>query len=204
MLRHAGPVATQEPTGIRVAAMLVRGYIDLFERRGVMEKIRPKMSPALAAFVAHPPLPIAWVDANLFYELFALAGEATSYAALRQFAMEHTSQQVGPMLLPMLKTLLRLWGATPATLFKNAASVVGVQSKGTRFNYVPESETSGVLEIDPGMVMNPVVWAGWEGTFLFAFEVAGVKGEMGKTEVLDGGRRGRIPVRWWPEEKEKK
>src|SRR3954467_8495016 len=45
MLRHGDSVATQEPTPTRVAAMLVRGYIDLFERRGVMEKIRPKMSP---------------------------------------------------------------------------------------------------------------------------------------------------------------
>jgi len=201
MLRHAAPVATEEPTNIRVAAMLVRGYIDLFERRGVMEKIRPKMSPALSAFVERPPLPIAWVDADLFYELFALAGEATSYGALRQFAVEHTSQQVGPMLLPMLKALLRLWGATPATLFKNAASVVGVQSKGTKFSYTAESDTSGVIEIDPGKVIHPVVWAGWEGTLLFAFDVAGVKGEMGRTQVIDGGRRGRIAVRWSPDEK---
>ncbi len=180
----------------RVAAMLVRGYIDLFERRGVMEKIRPKMSPELAAFVARPPLPVTWVDATLFYEMLTQAGEATSLEAIRQFAIENTSQQAGPMLLPMLRTLLRLWGATPATIFKNTASVVGVQSKGTRFTYTPETDTSGVIDIEPGMVMSPYVYAAWEGVFMFAYEVAGVKGEVSRTEVLEGGRRGRVAVKW--------
>jgi hypothetical protein len=201
MLRHDASVATQEPTGTRVAAMLIRGYIDLFERRGVMEKIRPRMSPALAAFVARPPLPIAWVSADLFYELIGEAGEVTSYAAIRQFSIENTSEQAGAMILPMMKALLRLWGATPHTLFKNVSSVVGVQVKGTKFNYVQESDTSGVLELDPGMVLNQYVYAAWEGTFMFAFEVAGVKGEVAKTEILDGGRRGRMALRWWPEPK---
>lgn len=201
MLRHAPPVATEEPKGIRIAAMVVREYIDLFERRGVMAKIRPKMSPALAAFVAHPPLPIVWVDGALFYELLGEAGEATSYDAIRQFAVEHTSEQIGPKVLPMLRALLRLWGATPATIFKNLGSVTSVQSKGTRFSYTPETETSGVIELDPGMVVNPFVYAGWEGILMFAYEVAGVKGELGKTQLIDGGRRGRITARWWPEEK---
>lgn len=199
MLRHGVFVATHEPTQTRVAAMLVRGYIDLFERRGVMEKIRPKMSPALAAFVARPPLPIAWVDATLFYEMLGQAGEVTSYETMRQFAIENTSQQAGPMLLPMLRTLLRLWGATPATIFRNAASVVGVQVKGTKFTYTPETETSGAIDVEPGMVMSQYVYAAWEGTFMYVYEVAGVKGEVGRTEILDGGRRGRVSVKWWPD-----
>jgi hypothetical protein len=51
------------------------------------------------------------------------------------------------------------------------------------------------------MVLNPFVYAAWEGTFMFVYEVAGVKGEVGRTEILDGGRRGRVAVKWWADDK---
>ena len=205
MLRHGAAVATPEATNSsspqRVAAMLLRGYISLFESHGYMDRMRPKMSPALAAVVARPPLPITWVDSGILYELLQVAGEATSYETIRQCGFENTSQQTGMMVLPMLRTLLRLWGASPATLFKNAGSVITVQVKGTRLEYKPETDHSGVMEIDPGRVVNEFVWAGWEGMFLYAYEVAGVQGEVARTQVLDGGRRGRVALRWTPNPK---
>jgi len=178
--------------------MLVRGYLTLFERYGILEKMRPRLSPELAALVARPPLPISWVSAAVFDELLKAAGESSSRDMVRKVAYENTSQQTGQMVLPMLRTLLKLWGATPATLFRNLNSVVTVQVKGTRLDYVPETESSGIIEIDSDRVANDYVYAGWEGTLMYAYEVAGVKGEIGRTQLLEGGRKGRLPVSWEP------
>src|SRR5262249_46375620 len=157
MLRHGAAVATSDPTvsPTRVAAMMFRSYLSMFESRGLLEKLRPKMTPSLAAIVARPPFPVAWVESGLLYEMLELAGDATSYDDIRQIAYENTSQQTGQMIVPMLRTLLRLWGTTPATIFKNMSSVVSVQVKGTKLVYVPETDTSGVMEIDPSRVCNP-------------------------------------------------
>jgi hypothetical protein len=130
--------------------------------------------------------------------MLELAGDATSYDDIRQIAYENTSQQTGQMIVPMLRTLLRLWGTTPATIFKNMSSVVSVQVKGTKLIYVAETDTSGVMEIDPSRVCNPYVYAGWEGVFLFAYEVSGVKGDVSRTVITEGGRYGKCALRWTP------
>lgn len=182
----------------KVSATLLRGWLGVLQRRGILEALKPKLSSELAGIVAKPPLPIAWVEARIIDELISAAGQATDRETIRQCGFEDTRQRAGQMVMPMLRTLLKLWGATPATLFRNIGSVVNIHVRGTTMEYVPESETSGVMEVDPRREASDWLYAAWEGALMFVYEVAGVQGEVSRAELIDNGRKGKIRVRWKP------
>src|SRR6185436_9157478 len=103
--------------------------------------------------------------------------------------------KLGSILIPFMRTLLALWGATPHSIFRQVQRLAGVVSKGLNLSYVPETPTSGRVELFYPEGTNDAVYASWEGSFHLAFDVAGVKGTIGRAEVSDGGRRARIAVR---------
>jgi hypothetical protein len=143
-----------------------------------------------------PPLPISWIETALLEEIMDAVGRLHGRDTVRDVGMETARSKLGSILVPFMRTLLALWGATPESIFKQVQRLAGVVSKGLTLTYVPETSTSGWVEFFYPDGTNDHVFASWEGSFHLAFDVCDVQGTIGRTEISDGGRRGRVLVRW--------
>lgn len=178
------------------AGTLLRGYVSVLDRRGLLPSVREAVSESTRALIDDPPLPISWVETAVMEEMMDVLARLHGRDTVRDVALETSRTKTGPLVIPFMRTLLALWGATPHSIFKHVHRLAGVVSRGLNLSYVVETPTSGVIEIVYPDGTNDAVYASWEGAFHLAFEVCNVQGTIGRAEVSDGGRKGRIAVRW--------
>ena len=178
------------------SAIIFRGYRSAIERRGKLQSVVEKVRPATAALLQNPPLAISWVDYDDMNEVFRAMGECLTRQEVRQAGLEAARDGIGPILAPVIRGTLGLFGASPPGLFGNLRRVTAIVLKNTDFSFQSTGPTTGVMEIINPIPMDPGLYTGWEGAFLFGFEVLGMKGVVGQAEVLDGGKRGRVALSW--------
>jgi len=185
-------------TGPTVAGGMIRGYVSVLERRGLLASVREAVPERAREVIDHPPFPLAWVETAVLAELMDATGRLHGRETVKDISLETARTKAGPILLPFMRTLLSLWGATPHSLFKHLQRLVAVQARGLNVSYAPETPSSGTVELSypPGHAANDHVFASWEGAFHFIFDVCGVKGTVDRSEVSDGGQRARIGIRW--------
>jgi hypothetical protein len=181
-----------------VSAGLLRGYISVLEDRGLLESVREQASGKTRDLIDHPPSPLVWVETTIMEDMMDVLGRLHGRAMVKAVALETARTKAGPLVLPFMRTLLSLWGATPESIFKHIHRVVGIQAKGLSLTYLPESPASGTVELIYPHGTNDAVYASWEGVFRLAFEVCQVQGTIERAEVSEGGYRGRIKVHWGP------
>jgi len=179
-----------------VAGALLRGYISVLERRGLLPEVRALVSEGTREIIDHPPFPISWVETVVMEEMMDALGRLRGREVVKDVALETARTKTGPIVIPFMRTLLSLWGATPESLFKHVHRLAGVHARGLNVTYVPETPSSGAVEFVYPYAPGDYVYASWEGAYRLAFEVCGVKGTIGRAEMSDGGRRARIRVRW--------
>jgi len=175
---------------------MLRGYVSVLERRGLLPSVREAVSEPAREVIDHPPLPISWIDTALVEEIMDAVGRVHGRETVREVGRETARAKLGSLIVPFMRTLIALWGASPHSIFKQVQRLAGIVSRGLNLSYVPETPTSGTVELFYPDGTNDSVFASWEGSFHLAFDVCQVVGTIGRAEISDGGRRGRIEVRW--------
>ena len=168
----------------------------MLERRGLLPSVRGAISDPAREVIDHPPLPITWIDAALVEEIMGAVGRLHGRETVREVGLETARTKLGSVLVPLMRTLLSIWGATPQSIFSQVQRLAWVVSRGLTLSYVPETPTSGAVELFYPDGTNDFVYASWEGSFHLAFDVCGVTGTIGRAEISDGGCRARIAIRW--------
>jgi hypothetical protein len=98
--------------------------------------------------VRNPPLPGTWIDAWPLFEMVEVIYALEGREGVLQMQRELLRLDVVPLLLPMLSGILRLFGTSPATLYKRFGDVIKTTMEGIRFQYTATSERSGTMEIE--------------------------------------------------------
>jgi len=181
-----------------VAGSLLSGYVSVLDRRGLLPSVRAAVSERTRALIDDPPLAIAWVEASVMEEMMGAIHQLHGREAVREIALENARTKAGPIVIPFMRTLLALWGATPESLFKHMHRLVAIQARGLHVSYIPGTPTSGTMELVYPRGSTDAVYATWEGACQLAFEVCKVQGTVCRAEVSDGGRKARIAIRWSP------
>ncbi len=177
-------------------AIIFRGYRNAIERRGHLEAVIERVRPSTQQLLRNPPMAIGWVDYDDMNEVFRALGEKMTRLEVRQAGYEAAREGIGPIIAPVIRGTLGLFGASPQGLFGNLRRVTGVVLKSTDFVFTSTGPRAGTMEVINPIPMDPSLYVGWEGAFLFGFEVLGIKGVVGQAEVLDGGKRARVPISW--------
>jgi hypothetical protein len=188
-------LTTTRPT---VAGLLLRGYISVLRRRGLLEAVRELVSERTRDLIDHPPTPLTWVETLVMEELMDVTGRLYGREAVKDVALETARTQAGPIVLPFMRTLLTLWGATPESIFKHLHRLIGLQAREMSVSYAPETPSSGTVELAYPYPTTDFIYASWEGVLRLTFEVCKVEGTIDRSEVFDEGRRARIKLRWEP------
>lgn len=179
-----------------VAGAVVRAYVDELRALGVLEEIRPRLSPEAAQLVDKPPMPVSWVEVRLAHEPLVALGQVRGRGEVRALAHRVAGGKVGVILKPLLTTTLRLFGGTPATLFSRLDTLTAVMLRGVKFSWTAAGPTAGTVGIDYPYPVDDALFATWEGMLHLGFDLSQTAGTLAQARVQEGGRRGQIDARW--------
>jgi hypothetical protein len=179
-----------------VAGAVVREYVEELRVLHVLDEIRPRLSPGAAQLLDKPPLPVSWVEVRLAHEPLVALSQIRGRDEVRALAHRVVSGKLGSVLKPLLATTLRLFGATPATLFSRLDTLTAVMLRGVKFSWTAAGATSGTLAIEYPYPVDDALFATWEGMLQLGFDLAQAPGEVTRARVQEGARRAEIDARW--------
>jgi hypothetical protein len=174
----------------------VRGLLAELKSRGLLEAVRAGVSPEARAMMDDPPLFIAWVPSQRYEELMVRLWEVAGNQEAQQVVHACVLNACGPLILPLLKTFMRIFHGLPVSVLKNMGKVISMQSRGIQVEYEAETERSGHFTIRYPEPVRDCLFAGWEASLRFGQEIAGPNFTVGRFEVSEGGKVGRGRVAW--------
>jgi hypothetical protein len=184
------------PDRSEVAGAVVRAYIDELRALGVLDELRPRLSPEAAQLVDKPPLPVRWVEVRLAHEPLVALAQLRGRDEVRALAHRVVGGKVGAILKPLLTTTLRLFGGTPATLLSRLDTLTAVMLRGVTFSWTAAGPSAGTVAIGYPYPVDDALFATWEGMLQLGFDLTGTTGTVAQARVEQGGRRGQLDVRW--------
>ncbi len=175
---------------MRVKGLPFRMYVGWLERQKLTEPVIARLPPTTAALLRHPPLPGAWIDGMEMVRIVSAIEMIGGLDAVRRCGRE-TIEDLLPKHHTLVTGLLRLFGATPATLFRRVNDLVRTSVEGISYTYTPKGDRSGLMEVRYNVPGELPMCAFINGMTLFMvlFALAGIEGRIGNPE-----RRGPATV----------
>ena len=190
---HAEPASCFD-----TSAGVFRAYLKHLETSGLREQVRAAVSPNTRTAIDRPPFILSWLPHEHFIELFKAVSALQGPDGLRTMGYEATSRNMGVLVLPIMQGITNLLGAKPSSLFADMASITSPVVRGYSFTWIPETNTSGHVEIQVRFA-NPdlhYLFTLWEGVMRYGFDVCRTRGVIEPHVVLPDGRTGRYRVQW--------
>lgn len=125
----------------------MRATLALVAEGGLRDRVYGRASSAVRALFDDPPLASAWVDGGCMDEIEQILLEEAGVEKLQSISRGAALRGMGPMLRPIVEGLLRVFGASPASLASRAGMIVSQSAKGIEAGYTSTGATSGVLTL---------------------------------------------------------
>jgi hypothetical protein len=176
---------------------IVRGLLAELRSRGLFEVVREGVSPQAQAMMDSPPLHIAWAPSHPYEELWDRLGGLFGREKVQEIAYACTLNAIGPLITPLIRTYIKLSGASLATTLGHMGSAVAVQYRGVQLDYQPDTDHSTYLTMRFPDPVSDFIYASWEGAFRYGKELVGSPAfTIGRFEIFEGGKAGRVYIHW--------
>ena len=181
---------------LRVKANTFRSYIRILTAEGKLEAVVAHVPDDTAALIRTPPLPGSWMDGRHMHDVVVAVDAVGGLAAVRELSRKGTADARKPY-MSIVETVLKLFGTSPATLFKRMNKLVDSFLEGVDFRYTPLGERSGVMEVEwqTDYEMPTCEFVGLMPTFQTLLEACGTKGVVGMPERM-GPSKARYRIQW--------
>jgi hypothetical protein len=180
-----------------VKGTAVRAHLDYLRSVDQLVAVRGRLSAAAVELVDHPPLPGTWTDAHLLGEVtLAVHAIGGDRAVLEMARAVVTAQSLGA-LIPMVESVLRIFGTSPARLFERYDDLLRTTMRGLSFRYQPTSDRSGTMRAIHHS-RGPLHRASFLSTvppLEMALRLCGATGTVGMPEIL-GPREASYAIAW--------
>jgi hypothetical protein len=183
--------------GYDVKASAFRAYIAQISRLGLLADISAHVGPETRRLIEAPPLPSSWMDAGPIEEMIGALATLRGLETVR--AVTRAGQQTAGLTLlrPVVTALLRLFGATPSTVFSRFGDITKTALRGVSFQWESDTPSSGRLTVAYPRPNTPRhAFIGMESGCWITLDVCGVSGTVADTEIAADGSTGVIRVRW--------
>jgi hypothetical protein len=181
---------------MRVKAKAFRSYIHILECLGKREAVVAAVPPATAKLMADPPLPGSWMDEHHMHHIIEAVEKIGGLVAVRELARRGTEEAREPY-MNLVEGVLKLFGTSPATLFKRMNLLVSSLLEGIDYTYTSTGERSGFMDMQwsASYEIPTCVFVAQIPTFQTLLDACGVHGVVGTPERL-GPQRARFPIQW--------
>jgi hypothetical protein len=176
---------------------VLRGYVGELRRLEFFDEVRPRASEELAARMDDPGGAPGWVGPATLDELLEIVGALRGREAVVEIS-HHAMRGGGfrAVLEPIIHLALSILNAGPESLLSRANAMASVILRGIEMKWAPSGESSGTMRLRCDTPVGELTWAAWEGVFRWLCELAGARGTVGETRILDDGRCYEAVVSW--------
>ncbi|HEX4460189.1 MAG TPA: hypothetical protein VIA18_19560 [Polyangia bacterium] len=183
-------------SGIQLKATSFRAYLSVLDKDDLRAAIVARVPPETAALMAAPPLGGSWMDFITMLHITEAMEAVGGMAGVRDLARKGTNEARKPY-MGVVETVIKLFGTSPATLFKRMNSLVGSFIRGIDFQYIAKSERSGVMEVTflPEYPIPMCVFVSQAPSYQALFETCGVNGVIGQPERVNT-QKARTALQW--------
>jgi hypothetical protein len=130
--------------GFRVKASVLRAYARYLQREKLLAAVVARAAPVTGDLLRDPPLPSTWIEGGIFLDVLqAVEAEQGPEGVLRM--AELSVRDALPRFTGAVVGLLRMFGASPATLFSHLGQLVSSSVEGARYQYEATGPRSGVV-----------------------------------------------------------
>jgi hypothetical protein len=181
----------------QVKGAFVRGYCAALKNLGMYATVAQRGSARVRDALEMPPVTSAWIDYGLCEEILRIVDSERGLSGVRKLGHDAVTAGVAPFMQIFVQGLLRLFGVSPATIFRNMNKVASQTTRGVQYTYAPTSEYSGVVTVafPGGRDIESVVWYSTAGGMEIVFETCGVIGTVQDPVVVDNGLRNSADFR---------
>jgi hypothetical protein len=182
--------------GMRLKAFTFRSYIKLLVKDGRRDAVMALVPPETAALIADPPLAGSWMDLQHINNISVAIETIAGMAAVRDLARRGTDEARKPY-MGVVESVLKLFGTSPATLFKRMNSLVSSFIEGIDYRFTSTTPRSGVMEVayKTDHEVPICVFVSGMMSFQVLLDACGVKGAIDQPERL-GPNKARYQIRW--------
>jgi len=171
--------------GMRLKASTLRSYIAVLEKDNRRDAVMAQVPPETAAVIAEPPLPSTWVDWKHVVHITVAVESLAGMAGVRQLARRAVDEAKGPY-VRVLETVLRLFGTSPAAIFKRMNDLTKNAIQNMEYAYTPISDRAGVMEVryHVDFEVPTCMFVGGMSVMTAVMESCGIHGVVGEPERL--------------------
>ncbi|HZH03835.1 MAG TPA: hypothetical protein VEY30_08635 [Myxococcaceae bacterium] len=182
----------------QASGTLIRGYCSVLTEMKVFNEVCARLSRGSSTILTHPPLPSMWVPVEPLLDVIVAIEALMGAEVLRQVAFRVTRESVRPIVGSMAKTLLAMFGTSPASIYERMAKLAGVVIRGLEYQYTRGGPSSGRMEVRMPFSVPTANFVVWEGTLRVPFALCGVEGTVAPHQALPGGVGATFAVSWTP------
>jgi hypothetical protein len=179
-----------------VSAAIFRGQAQHLTERGWLDAVLAQVGGEAKELLSHPPLPIVRVHANLSDEVLKAVGETYGLPACLETAYQAVKRGPGPLVSPIIESLLRAASPTPHALFDNLSTICRWVTVNVRFAYAELGAQAGRVTLSHDERANRWWFLSWQAAFRYGYDVSGVTGEVSSPEIDAQGTSATYAVSW--------
>jgi hypothetical protein len=181
---------------MRIKGTTLRSYINVVSRLEHRAAVIAQLPPDTAAMINNPPLPGTWSEWRHIQEITVAVEIVDGLAGVRRLADDAIEEAKRPY-VRVLEGLIRLFGTSPATIYKRMNDLVKNAVENMAYTYRIMSNHSGTMEVSySGDAEIPFcMFVGGRAALVAVLDACGVKGEVSEPERL-GPRRTLYHISW--------
>ena len=181
---------------VRIKATTFRSYVAILGRDGHRDAVMAYVPPDTAALMRDPPLPGSWMDGRHVHDVLVAVDQIGGMGAVRDLARRGTEDARRPY-MSIVEGVLKLFGTSPATLFKRMNDMVKSTIENLDYHYTPTTERSGVMEMTYGYAgeVPTCMFVGAAPALQTILDVCGVEGIV-SAPVRLGPQKVRFTIQW--------
>jgi hypothetical protein len=178
---------------------VLRGYVAELHRLGIFDATLASAPPEIAALLEKPGRAPPWLGPEAIDVVLTAVDKFRGREAVRELGyhlMKHRG--FASVLEPFIQLSLALTRGGPGSLFPRLPAIVSVSTRGLEMRWVPAGPLNGTVHIrcdDPTL---DLVWAAWEGIFVYGLELGGSKGTVARARAAPDGKSCEVDVIWEP------
>lgn len=187
-----------EPTTAASKATLFTGIRAILVRESKLTRVAAVVSPPLRAMLEHPPLASEWVSADTMEELLVAIAAHEGLDGVQRITRRAVTESIAPILRGFAQPMLRLFGATPHSLFARLGDVMKLTNRGIEGRYSRGGERLAFVTFchPKSGPLSPAMFASWRGSLEAVLDFCEAKGAVSPPMVNAAQNGAEFSLQW--------
>jgi hypothetical protein len=178
---------------------VLRAYLETLRSEGTLDRIVARLDGEVRALVAMPPTSAELVPARVTNALIEAYYVELGEEATRAMARRANRAGIVRIIEPIIRTALRLGGASPAAILSRLELLLRQQQVGYDLGWEGVSSNAGKVRIvSHGLEETAASMVSWEGALAIAFDLTQTEGRVRTVERrwADGRTTSTLLAQW--------